>query len=231
MRRLPRAAALVSLGLALTACSSSTKPSASPTPTVSPSASPAVSAAVQLARLAALSAKSSYSASYTVTGAHPGRVYVLRTPSGYRFELATGAGKTARRAMLIRTTAGTVSCTVVPTPVTCLKVAGPGKGLPAVFDAGLQHVFSDYLVLLSRVGADYTVTEAIAGSAGGQCFDVSPVASPAPTGAVAAGTYCFGPDGVPTRVTYPSGSLVLLARGPAPKAKDFVPPVAPRPLP
>lgn len=230
MRRLDTAAALLVGALLLAACTDGS-PEAEPTPTVSPSASPSTDAATTLARLAATSAKSSYSASYTVTGAHPGRAYLVRTPNGYRFELATGTGTTARRAMLIRTTAGTVSCTVVPKPVTCLKVAGPGKGVPAVFDAGLQHVFSDYLVLLSRGGPAYTVTDALPGSGGGQCFDVALAASPAPAGAVAAGTYCFDPDGVPTRVTYPSGSLVLLARGPAPTAKDFVPPTTPKPLP
>lgn len=230
MRRLPFAAGLVGLALAAAACSAS-KPAASPTQSPTPSASPSPDAATALARLAATSAKASYSASYEVTGEHPGRVYVLRTPNGYRFELATGTGKTARRAMLIRTTGGTVSCTVVPAPVTCLRVAGPGKGVPAVFDAGLQHVFSDYLVLLSRVGSDYRVTQALSGSTSGQCFDVAAVASPAPAGAVAAGTYCFDPDGVPTRVSYASGSLVLTARGAAPQAKDFVPPVTPKPLP
>jgi hypothetical protein len=220
------------LALLTAGCSSSGSPGASPSATPSESASPTATDAPELtlARLAALSARSSYSASYKVTGAHPGVARIVRAPTGYSFQLTTSSGRYQRTASLIRTPSRTVSCTLLPKPVTCLVVAGPGKPVPSVFDAGLQHVFSDYLVTLSRHGSEYAVTTAVAGTGDGQCFVVRVTGSPAP-GAVAAGTYCFAADGLPTRVSYPSGDLVLTKRGPAPKGSDFTPPVTPKPLP
>jgi hypothetical protein len=222
---------LVLLAGACTSSHPQPTPSSTESPSTSPSASPTGDAAAALAALAALSAKSSYSAVYLVRGSSSGTASIVRTPHGYRFELATGSPNHRRDAILLQTIAGTISCTVRPAPLTCLRVAGPGKPVPAVFDAGLQHVFSDYLVTLSTPSDVYAVATAPAGPGDGQCFTVSVTATPPPTNAVAAGTYCFGPSGLPTRVVYPSGRLVLSARGPAPRGSDFVPPATPRPLP
>jgi hypothetical protein len=218
------------LSLLVAGCNSDKPgPEASESPSATPSATADPTTA--LAELAALSARSSYSASYKATGAHPGTARVVRTPTGYRFELTTSSGKYLRRALLIRTPSRTVSCTLVPKPVTCLIVAGPGKPVPAVFDAGLQHVFTDYMTVLSKPSAKYTVTSAATSGEDTACFAVRSTATPAPANAVANGTYCFAADGVITRVVFPSGEVVLTARGPAPSGNDFTPPVTPKPLP
>ncbi|MDX6275469.1 MAG: hypothetical protein QOJ92_2679 [Frankiales bacterium] len=222
-------AASLSLTLLAAGCADS-KPRAVQTPTPTPSeTAPPIPAATALGQLASLGAAASYSATYVVTGSSPGTARIFRTRNGFRFELTTGKPGNRRKAVLIRTPSGSVSCTIAPTPMTCLLVALGNKPVPPLFDAGLQHVFSDYLVVLSKPSTAVRVSAAVAESPqDGACFRVAPTKAPL---VVATGTYCIAPDGVVTRVIYPSGQVVLSSRGPAPRAANFVPPVKPIRLP
>ena len=223
---------LVLVPALLAACTGSkAKDTPSPEPS-SPSTSPTPDALSELSRLAGLGEQLSYSAVYDVTGKTPGQSRLVRTPTAYRFELTTGSRKTRRQAVLIGTSSGTVSCTTLPGPATCFTVAGPGQPVPATFDAGLQHVFSDYLTLLASETSNYTVTASTPKPGDFACFDVALAASPAPAKVVASGTYCFTETGAVSRVVYPSGNAATLQRmGAAPRGADFNPPVKPQPLP
>ena len=216
----------------LVGCNGSKGTGTTPTPEpTTPSASPTPDAMSELSRLAGLGAKLSYSGAYSVTGTTPGTSRVVRTPSAYRFELTTGKKPNLHRAVLIGTRTGTVSCTTAPSPTTCLTVAGPGKPPPSPFDAGLQHVFTDYLTTLAAGGSEYDVQTAVAGAGDFACFDVKPLATPAPSNAVAAGTYCFTAAGVVSRVVYGTGQVIFQRFGAKPSPADFKPPVTPQPLP
>jgi hypothetical protein len=221
-------AASVALTLVTAACNGST-PTATSTPTPTPSATPTVdplAAATALGELASAGAAASYSASYRAEGSSAGTALIFRTPHAYRFELTTHQGGKLRKAVLIRTPGGTISCTVLPRPVTCLLVALRNNPIPALFDAGLQHVFSDYLVALSHPSSTYDIVSVpVQSPKDGACFKVTVVATPAPSSAVAPGTYCLAADGLVTRVVYPSGQLVLATHGPGPAYSKFTPPV------
>lgn len=201
---------------------------ASTTPTATPAP------AAQLAALAARAGRATYTARYRLLDAAAGgaAVAVYRGARALRVDIARGGAV----AVLLITPSGSYACRTAVARPTCFSVAGAGRPLPAVFDAGLQRVFSGYLAALAGDAGAYTVaragtTPAGAGVPAGRCFSVRGGAT-APAPRAAPGTYCLADDGTVTAARFPSGSLRLLRvdAGP-PRPAALRPPARPTPLP
>jgi len=105
----------------------------------------------------------------------------------------------------------------------CDRVAGPGKDVPTKDDPGVEHVFTDWLSVLSSRNAPISVSAAspLSGTAG-SCFSVEPsAASLAPV--VDAGIFCFRQDGTMTAVRLASGTLTLSGDQAAPAPSTLLP--------
>jgi hypothetical protein len=219
----------------VTACSGGSgkaTPSSTPTPSsTSPTQSPSATAAA----LAAKGANASYSATYRLVGggasAKPTEVRIFRLPRMLRVDVVSG-GTTAS---LIQNPKGAYSCSARGKARTCFFVAKPGQPVPPLFDAGLQRVFSTYLLQLGTNADKYDVTssgttEASGSLPAGTCFEVKARPdSPAPK--VADGTYCLADSGLLTKVTYPSGTLSLVSLTGPPTTSVIQPYSSPTPIP
>ncbi|GAC1322349.1 MAG: hypothetical protein NVSMB13_00570 [Mycobacteriales bacterium] len=191
-------------------------------------------AAHQLADRAGKGAQATYAAQYAVSGPSvaPGttaRVAVVGS-DGYRLDVTTN-GSTS---VLLHGASGTASCRLAGEAKTCFQVAGPGQPIPPLFDPAIQQVFTSYLDQLAKHPDQYDVAEAggtlPVDGIEGRCYTVSPHVGAAEP-AVAKGTYCLAATGLPTSVTFASGTLMLAKLDPAPAAADLVPPATPTPLP
>jgi hypothetical protein len=129
--------------------------------------------------------------------------------------------------------AGLYQCAVGGASPGCVRVAGPGGHLPARLDPWVEHLFTDWLsVLTDRQVAISVDTATPIPGARGQCFSVEPSsASLAPP--VDPGIYCYDADGTLTAATISAGTLLLTgAPMPAPATVALPAPVVPRdPLP
>ncbi len=191
-------------------------------------------AARALADRAGKAAQATYAAEYAVSGPSiaagtTAKIAVVGA-EGYRLDVTTN-GTTS---VLLHGASGTASCRLAGEAKTCFQVAGAGQPIPALFDPAIQQVFTTYLDQLSRHPDQYDVTEA-GGTApvdgiAGQCFVVDPRPK-ASEPVVAKGTYCLAPTGLPTSVSFASGTLALSKLEAAPGSRDLVPPVSPTPLP
>ena len=199
----------------------------------SPSPSPSPSAAQVLQQLAATATTARYVATYSVVSSRAPRTHVtvFRIPGAIRVDL-TSSGQTA---VLIVAPRGAFSCTVSAGQRTCLAVAGPHRPLPALFDAGLQKVFTSYVLAFAEHPAQYQVranggTAARGTLPAGTCFYVRPLHSkPAPVATT--GRYCLSTGGVVTLVAFESGRLVLASLSGPPRGSVFNPLASPVPLP
>lgn len=188
----------------------------------------------QLAERAGKAADATYAADYTVSGpavaaGTTARIAVLGG-QGYRLDVTTN-GSTS---VLLHGGSGTASCRLARDAKTCFQVAGPGQPIPALFDPAIQQVLTSYPGQLARHPHQYDVAEAGATAPvdgiSGQCFSVAPHPQ-ATDPVVAGGTYCLAPTGLPTSVTFASGTLMLAKLEQAPVTADLVPPAPPTPLP
>ena len=194
----------------------------------------------RLAELAHLAATASYDATYSLRAASgdAGSIRIVVAPPSYRVDVAlTGSAPS-----LYFQRAGTaVSCSTKASRPSCFLVARPGEPVPELFDPGVQRLFSDAVADLAARPERYVVLRAASSAPsqppGTECFDVrrvdeSPAAAPVtdPTG-FETGQYCFGTDGVLTRLAVSTGTLTLTKRGPAPTAAVFEPPATPVALP
>ena len=221
------------LALTLAGCSSSSGPDAFSSQRPSPSTSPSPTAAERLTALATAAVGATYSASYALTAEDGSKASVTtdHLPTGYRVDIASGKAV----ASLIGSSTGTVACQTESGKSTCFSVAGAAQPVPALFDAGVQHVFTDYLGALAKDIGSYEVQATEASPAPpptppSTCFSVTPSASASST-AVPAGTYCLTEDGVPTVVTYGKANIVLTALNAPPTDARLTPPASPQPLP
>ncbi|HVE98040.1 MAG TPA: hypothetical protein VNA12_02565 [Mycobacteriales bacterium] len=199
----------------------------------------------RLAEMARLAEAATYDATYTLRAAsgETGTIRIIAAPPSYRVDVAL---RGAAPSSYIQRDDTVVSCTTKAGRTSCFRVAGPGEAVPELFDPGVQRLFSAAVADLAAHPEAYVVADAVAptpgGEAGAACFDVrrtapSGSADPAtasptadPTG-FETGQYCFGTDGVLTRVAVSTGTLDLASRGPAPTADAFVPPASPVALP
>lgn len=225
------AVAVVLAGAGLAGCSGTSTPKPAPSTT---SATPTLTPAAALAALAAQGVQARYSATYrvaTVPATKPTVIRVYRLPPSLRVDVVS-AGTVAS---LILNSRGAFSCSASGKARTCFTVAGPGKPVPALFDAGLQRVFSTYLQQLATHADRYDVsavgtTPASGTIPAGTCYAVTArPSSPAPQ--VATGRYCLADTGVVTEVRYKSGTLRLELLGNAPAASAVQPYARPTPIP
>jgi len=231
---LRRGVPLISAALVLTACSGSSSPKATVTP-----------AADRLAALASRGASAAYTATYAFHQASPdttASVQVWRAEPSLRVDVVVGH----TTATLLRTPAGSYSCSITGTKRSCLLVAAAGAPVPAPFDVAPANLFSADLHSLAADTSAYDVRSAPARPASGavpasQCYDVtgrtspSPSASPAPQGSASIpnGRYCFTSAGVLAAATYPSGNTITLTalQTATPSPQEFTPYARPTPLP
>ncbi len=191
--------------------------------------------AAALAALAGRAAQASYTARYTLdrktAKTPPARFTVYRTGRSLRVDVISN-GATAT---LITTPKGSYSCRAAGGQKTCFLIAGAGKPIPRLFDAGLQQVFTGYLQRLAQHAADYSVTDAGTTAAtsrlpAARCFDVSATTT-TPKPAVADGRYCLASTGIVTSVTYPTGTVRLTAITAPPTSRILAPYASATPLP
>jgi hypothetical protein len=165
-------------------------------------------------------------------------VVVTRAADGsWRVDIPGGAlGGTADVAVA-RTRAGLFQCALSPAgdvaSPACVRVAAPDGRLASAIDPLVQHVFVDWLDVLTdrRAAIAVSTTSRLAGVRG-TCFAVesnsASLAAP-----LDVGIYCFDPDGTLTGARLGLGTLVLTGRpNPPPPAVTLPgPTVDARPLP
>jgi hypothetical protein len=122
--------------------------------------------------------------------------------------------------------AGVFQCTLTSAarsePATCVRIADQGKKVPNRYDPGVQHLFSDWLNVLTDRQAALAVSAAqplvrnpAAGVPKGACFAVESIAASLKS-PVDAGLYCYADDGVLTGARIGAGTLLLAAQPAAP---------------
>ena len=213
----------------LAASPSAVPPVATPTSTTSAPSPSAESGEDVARRAAAATGRVPWAARYRLvsndTAQPAGTVSVAVRGADVRLDLTRDGGT----AVLLRTAAGTVSCQLSGARRTCLSVAAAGEPLPAVFDPGLQRVFTSDLAALAAGRGHGATAGAVLAATGtlpaARCWQV-----PAATG-LDAGTYCLSTAGVLRQATFASGVLSLTTVLPAPTPTRFTPPVRPQPLP
>lgn len=196
--------------------------------------------AQRLAGQAALAQDKTFSADYRYTpnGGQQTTAHVERTSAGIRLDIAVAANQTtmASTVSIVRIANGTYRCIAVAAAQGCQSV--DNKQIPE--DPRFEHVFDDWLSILSSSSAALSVTTvkkktgALAGVKG-TCFSVEGVtASLKPP--VDPGTYCFD-DGTVTAAQFSGAVMILATTGlapasislPAPPAASVPSTVAPSP--
>lgn len=154
----------------------------------------------------------------TYTWSVPGRadrtVTVVRAVDGsWRVDVPGSAlGGTADIA-IVRSGGGLHQCALTsaqrPQPATCVRLGGPDDRLPGQLDPRVQHVFTDWLTVLTdrRAPLSVSVDRPLPG-ARGTCFSVEST-SASLDAPLDVGIYCFDTDGTPTAVRAAFGSLLL----------------------
>lgn len=221
-------AALISLPLLASGCTSHAK--ASHTPSAPASASSA-DAAAALAALAQRARAASYTASYLAQSSdnppHTNTIKVFRTPQRTRLDVL----ETADHVIIQVDPTGTYTCKVPASgQPSCITLAGPSQSVPSNVNPSGQELFTTTLDVLAG-GNDLTVAPAPAQAStsavpAAQCYAV--IAAPA--GEASPGTYCFTDTGVVARAQFRSNVLQLTAVGSQPTDADFKLPATPVPL-
>ena len=245
MRRLPAPVPALAGALlaALAAGCASPAPAAGPRVSItaspaadvaSPLASPVPGAGERLAELAGTAAKGIFAGRYALVAGDGTKatVTVSHLPTGYRVDIVAKDGVTDS---LIGSSTGTVSCHTASGRTECFQAAAPGQPVPDLFDAGVQHVFTDHLARLASSVAEYEVDDSVPDvqpppAPTAQCFSVTPLAG-ATEPVVPSGDYCLAMSGLPTLITYGSASLTLEQVLPAPADSVLSAPASPQPLP
>jgi hypothetical protein len=191
--------------------------SASTTVTGSPSAPTGVTdARAQLAALAAAAEDRHLVAFYTLSGAGRANRTVALTSAAdgtWRVDVPGGAlGGTADVA-IAQTRDGVFQCALAsaqrPDPTTCVRVAAPDHALSASIDPRVQHVFTDWQVVLTDRQASLSVsTTPPLPNARGACFSVDSTAASL-SAPLDVGIYCFDTDGTLTAARVAFGTLLL----------------------
>jgi hypothetical protein len=209
-------------GLGLTACGSD--PPAGATPTGSPSGPPPpeTDARAVLAGRAAAAKDLRYAAMYTLTsGDRPDRMVVVTRAAdgGWRVDIPGGALGGTADVSVARTRDGLFQCGLTSADglaqPACVRVAGRNGDLLGDADPWVQHIFVDWLEVLTDRTAAIAVTTA-KGLRGvpGDCFSVesnsASLAEP-----LDVGIYCYGADGMLTGARLGFGTLRLTGE-PAP---------------
>lgn len=208
----------------LSGCGGGKTPEPAPQPTTTPTTA-RVDARAELAGLAAAALDRHLVAAYTLsTAGRPNRtVQVTSARDGsWRVDIPGGALGGTADVSVAQTAEGVFQCALPsaqrPDPATCVRVADPGRRLPASADPRVQHPFTDWREVLTdrRAPLSVSASKPIPG-AGGTCYSVdSTSASLNPP--LDIGIYCYQADGTLTGARLAYGTLVLAgspAAGPA----------------
>ncbi|NMO52226.1 hypothetical protein HH310_13590 [Actinoplanes sp. TBRC 11911] len=216
------ATALLLLG-GLAACGDD---AAQPAPSPSAAPPPAVddNARNDLVARAALAQDKSYAALYSLddgTGTPRDVVATIAADGTWRVDVAKGAFGGTTDESIVSTPAGVYQCTVATAanPITpaCVRVANPGKPVPAKYDPSVERLFQPALNVFTDRQAAIAVTE-VAPLAGvkGDCYSIDSI-SAALDAPVDVGIYCYAADGVLTGVRVGFGVLKLVNQVAGPK--------------
>jgi hypothetical protein len=212
--------------LLLTGCQSSGA-TATPADGVSHSATPAaVDPRALLAARAAAAKDRRYMVGYTLTGGGRTRsVLVTMAADGtWRVDIQGGALSGGADIAVASRSDGLYQCALM-TLGGCVRVAAPGKALPAQFDPTVQYPFTAWLDVLTdrQVSMSVTLVDLLPGATG-TCFGIEPAVT-ALRKPIDPGVLCFAEDGTLTSAKLPFGTLTI-AGAPTPP-----PPTAPLPGP
>ncbi|MGW4466077.1 hypothetical protein [Micromonospora sp. NPDC004704] len=189
----------------------------SATPGGSASATAGVTdARAQLAGLAAAAEDRHLTALYTLSrSGQPNRSVTLVSANDgtWRVDIPGGALGGTVDVTIAQTRDGIFQCALTstrrPDPPTCVKVAAPGKALPANIDPRVQHVFTDWRrVLIDRQASLAISTTKALPNSRGACFSVDSTAASL-SAPLDIGIYCFDTDGTLTAAKVSFGTLLL----------------------
>jgi len=214
------AAALLLLGLA--ACGHD-DPAPTPTTPLPSLADDAPDARADLAGLATLAQDHAYAALYSLDDGRGVARNVVATSAAdgtWRVDVSGGALGGTADVTIVSTKAGVYQCTVSspqqPITPTCVRVADPGKKVPAEYDPEVERLFRPALTVFTDRQAPLSVgaVQPLAG-AKGSCFSVDTIAA-ALSAPVDVGIYCYQPDGLLTAARVDFGTLTLVSTGAGP---------------
>lgn len=207
---------VLAISILLAGCAAD--PPATPPPAAGEDAVPEAEtpARTQLAALAAAAQDRRLTASYTlsVNGRADRSVTVtIATDGGWRVDVPAGALGGTADVSVARTGEGLFQCALpsadrLVAPV-CVRVAGPDGKIPARADPRVQHIFTDWVGVLTDRQAPLavSVSRPLPG-AGGTCFAVEST-SASLKAPLEVGIYCFDADGTLTGARVDFGTLVL----------------------
>ncbi|MBU2663334.1 hypothetical protein KOI35_07405 [Actinoplanes bogorensis] len=216
-------AALLLSGVA--ACSGASESAPTPSPSVSASAPPDTSGARgELVGLAALALDKAYAALYTFDdgdGQARNVVATVGRDGTWRVDVSGGALGGTADVSILSTAAGVFQCTLGsqtnPISPTCVKVAKPGKKVPADYSPKVERLFRQWLsVFTDRQSALAVGDVPPLTGAKGTCFSIDSI-SASLAAPVDVGIYCYADDGVLTaaRVGFGEVKLTNQIAGPA----------------
>ena len=218
------AAALLLTGAA--ACSDASGGTVEPTPSASsgPPAESMSDARAELAARAALALDKAYAALYSFDNGNGQARNVVATvgkDGTWRVDVTGGALGGTADVSIVSTAAGVYQCTLGsqsnPISPTCVKVAKPGKRVPAAYDPKVDRLFRQWLSVFTDRQAALSVTEVPPlNGAKGTCFSIDSI-SASLADPVDIGIYCYADDGVLTAARVGFGVVKLMSQieGPA----------------
>jgi hypothetical protein len=212
---------LLTMGLA--ACGGGA-PDAAPTSAVPvPSIADAPDARADLAAKATLAQDHSFAALYSFDdgdGVARNVVSTVAADGTWRVDVSGGALGGTADVSIVATAAGVDQCTMSspqqPITPTCIRVADPGKAVPAGYDPQVERLFQPVLSVFTDRTAPLSVAEVqpLTG-AKGTCYSVDTIAA-ALSAPVDVGIYCYADDGLLTAVRVGFGTLTLVSTGAGP---------------
>lgn len=213
-------------------CAGTPPPRPAPVPGSQP-ALPAADARLELAGRAAAAKDVAHIAAYTLS--QPGRaertvLVTLAADRTWRVDIPGGALGGAADVAMAGLPAGVFQCALTsasnPSGTTCVRVAGPQGRVSARFDPRVQHVFTDWVDVLTDRRAPLSVSASRRlPRAEGDCYAVEST-SASLSAPLDVGIYCFTAAGVLTAARLTLGTLVLAGQpAPAPPTVDLPGPV------
>ncbi|HEU5107198.1 MAG TPA: hypothetical protein VFT95_01340 [Micromonosporaceae bacterium] len=223
-------AGTLTAGAALAGCGSDEPSVAAPTASTGIPTPGEADARAQLAARAAAAKDQRYAAMYSLsTGDRPDRVVVVTRAKdgGWRVDVPGGALGGTADVSVARTREGLFQCGLASTDglfqPACVRVAGRDGDLDGDVDPWVQHIFVDWLeVLTDRTAAIAVSTAKRLRGVRGDCFSVesnsASLAEP-----LDVGIYCYSNDGLLTGARLGFGTLKLSGEPAAPPSEITLP--------
>ncbi|GAB2582070.1 hypothetical protein Aab01nite_59320 [Paractinoplanes abujensis] len=212
------ASAAVLLLAGVTACSGESEGAPEPSPSAPAAASASAEAFSgargELAARAARAMDTAYAALYTLDDGRgqPRNVVATAGRDGtWRVDVTGGALGGTADVSIVSTAAGVFQCTLGsqsnPISPTCVKVAKPGKRVPAEYSPRVERLFRQWLPVFTDRQSALAVAEVppLAG-AKGTCFSIDSI-SASLADPVDIGIYCYADDGVLTAARVGFGEI------------------------